>query len=128
GRAADLLERDPAELRMVVLHLGNGASASAVAGGRPVDTSMGFTPLEGLVMGTRSGDLDPAVVLFLSRAGMALDEVDELLHRQSGLRGLAGHNDLREIHRLIAAGNDDARLALDVYVHRIRKYVGAYAA
>lgn len=129
GRVAEVLGRPLAELRQVVLHLGNGASASAIDGGRPVDTSMGMTPLEGLVMGTRSGDLDPAVVLHLHRqVGMPIDEVDALLNRRSGLRGLAGDNDLREIHRRIAAGDRRAALALDVYVHRLRKYVGAYAA
>jgi len=129
GRVAEVLGRPLAELRQVVLHLGNGASASAIAGGRPVDTSMGLTPLEGLVMGTRSGDLDPAVVLHLHRnVGMPIDDVDDLLNRRSGLRGLAGDNDLREVHRMIAAGDRDAELALDVYVHRLRRYVGAYAA
>jgi acetate kinase len=129
GAAARFLERDVADLRQVVLHLGNGASASAIAGGRPVDTSMGLTPLEGLVMGTRTGDIDPAVVLHLARtAGMSLDEIDDLLNRRSGMRGLTGDNDLREVHRLIAEGDDAARLGLDVYVHRLRKYVGAYTA
>jgi acetate kinase len=128
-RAAELDVRPLAELRQVVLHLGNGASASAIAGGVPVDTSMGMTPLEGLVMGTRSGDLDPAVVVHLLRhGGLTVDEIDEVLNRRSGMRGLAGHNDLREVHRLADAGDADAALALDVYVHRLRKYVGAYAA
>lgn len=128
GAAARFLERDVGDLRQIVLHLGNGASASAIAGGRPLDTSMGMTPLEGLVMGTRTGDIDPAVVLHLLRTtDMDLDDVDALLNRRSGMRGLTGHNDLREVHRLIAAGDDDARLGLDVYVHRLRKYVGAYA-
>jgi len=129
GRVADVLGRPLEDLRQVVLHLGNGASASAIAGGRPVDTSMGMTPLEGLVMGTRSGDLDPAVVLHLHRdVGMPIDEVDDLLNRRSGMRGLAGDNDLREVHRRIASGAHDAALALEVYVRRLRKYVGAYAA
>ena len=129
GAAARFLGRDVADLRQIVLHLGNGASASAIAGGRPVDTSMGLTPLEGLVMGTRSGDLDPAVVLHLARtAGMDLDEINALLNRRSGMRGLTGHNDLREVHRLIEAGDEDARLGFDVYVHRLRKYIGAYTA
>ncbi len=127
--AARFLGRDVRDLRQVVLHLGNGASASAVAGGRPLDTSMGLTPLEGLVMGTRSGDLDPAIVLHLARtAGMDLAEIDALLNTRSGMRGLTGHNDLREVHRLIDEGDADARLGLDVYVHRLRKYVGAYVA
>jgi len=129
GRVAEVLGRPLAGLRQVVLHLGNGASASAIDGGRPVDTSMGMTPLEGLVMGTRSGDLDPAVVLHLHReVGMPIDEIDDLLNRRSGMRGLAGHNDLREVHRRIAAHDRDAELALEVYVRRLRKYVGAYAA
>ena len=127
--AARFLDRDVADLRQIVLHLGNGASASAIAGGRPVDTSMGLTPLEGLVMGTRSGDIDAGVVLHLARSSdLDLDEIDRLLNRRSGMRGLTGHNDLREVHRLIAEGDADARLGLDVYVHRLRKYVGAYVA
>jgi acetate kinase len=129
GAAADFVGRDVGELRQIVLHLGNGASASAIRGGAPVDTSMGFTPLEGLVMGTRSGDVDPAVVVHLVRhAGMSADDVDDLLNHRSGLRGLAGSNDLRDVHRSIAGGDAHARLALDVYVHRLRKYIGAYAA
>ncbi|GAA3092349.1 acetate kinase [Streptosporangium carneum] len=114
---------------VIVLHLGNGASASAVSGGRCLETSMGMTPLEGLVMGTRSGDLDPAVVLYLGRvAGMSLDEIDELLNRRSGMRGLCGDNDMRAVQERLAAGDRDARLAFSVYCHRLRKYVGAYYA
>jgi acetate kinase len=129
GRVPEVLGRDPAGLRQIVLHLGNGASASAVVGGRAVDTSMGLTPLEGLVMGTRSGDVDPAVVFHLARtAGMGVDDLDDLLNHRSGLRGLTGEGDMRAVHRLIAAGDRHARLGLDVYVHRLRKYVGAYAA
>jgi acetate kinase len=129
GEVAELLGPSEGVLRQVVLHLGNGASASAVVGGRPVDTSMGLTPLEGLVMGTRPGDLDPGVVLHLARnAGLGVDDIDDLLNRRSGLKGLTGHNDLRDVHRLADAGDPGAGLALDVYVHRLRKYVGAYAA
>ncbi|WP_125773698.1 acetate/propionate family kinase [Antribacter gilvus] len=121
------LGRSP--LRQVVLHLGNGASASAVLDGVAVETSMGLTPLEGLVMGTRSGDLDPAIVFHLVRnAGMSVDDVDTLLNKSSGLKGLAGVNDMRELQRLVASGDEAARLAMDVYLHRLRKYVGAYAA
>lgn len=120
--------RGPETLRQVVLHLGNGASASAILGGRPVDTSMGLTPLEGLVMGTRSGDIDPGVVFHLIREGMAAEEVDTLLNKRSGLLGLSGVGDMRELRELVTAGDADARLALDVYLHRLRKYVGAYAA
>jgi acetate kinase len=117
------------DLRQIVLHLGNGASASAVVDGRPVATSMGLTPLEGLVMGTRSGDLDPAIVLHLQRTvGMSVDEVDSLLNRRSGLLGLAGHNDLRNVHAAARSGDAAAQLALDVYVRRIKHYIGAYAA
>ncbi|HEX2850386.1 MAG TPA: acetate kinase [Acidimicrobiales bacterium] len=128
-RAADFLGRDLSDLRQIVLHLGNGASASAILGRAAVDTSMGLTPLEGLVMGTRTGDIDPAVAFHLARtAGMSVDEIDDLFNRRSGLRGLTGHNDMREIHALVASGDERARLALDVYVHRLKKYIGAYAA
>jgi acetate kinase len=114
---------------VIVLHLGNGASASAVSGGRCVDTSMGLTPLEGLVMGTRSGDLDPAVVFHLHRVGgMSVDEIDTLLNRRSGMLGLCGDNDMREIGRRMGEGDSDARLAFDIYIHRLRKYIGAYYA
>ncbi|EYR64693.1 acetate kinase [Actinotalea ferrariae CF5-4] len=128
-RAAAMLGKDPAEVNLVVAHLGNGASITAVEGGCSVETSMGLTPLEGLVMGTRSGDLDPAVIFHLQRvAGMSTDEIDTLLNRRSGLLGLAGVNDLRDIHAAIEAGDDDAALALEVYCHRLRHYVGAYYA
>ncbi|HSK27931.1 MAG TPA: acetate kinase [Jiangellales bacterium] len=129
GEAARMLGRDPADTNVVVLHLGNGASACAVRGGRSVETSMGLTPLEGLVMGTRSGDVDPSLAPHLGRvAGLGVDEVDRALNKSSGLLGLTGANDLREVHRLAAAGDEDAALALEVYCHRIRKYVGAYSA
>ena len=127
--AARLLGRDPAEVNVIVLHLGNGASASAVRGGVCVDTSMGMTPLEGLVMGTRSGDLDPAVLIHLARVGgMDTDELDTLLNKRSGLLGLCGANDMREIGRRMAEGDEAARLAFDVYIHRLRRYVGAFTA
>ncbi|MFI1800873.1 acetate kinase [Streptomyces sp. NPDC020379] len=126
---AKLLGKDPSEVNVIVLHLGNGASASAVRGGRCVDTSMGLTPLEGLVMGTRSGDLDPAVIFHLARtAGMSVDEIDSLLNKKSGLIGLCGDNDMREIRRRIDAGDEKAALAFDIYVHRLKKYIGAYYA
>lgn len=127
--AASALGRPLEECNLITLHLGNGASATAVEAGRSVDTSMGLSPLEGLVMGTRSGDIDPAVVFHLVReAGMDLDAVDTLLNRRSGLKGLAGANDLREIERRADDGDDAAQLALEVYCYRIRKYIGAYAA
>ncbi|RAJ63320.1 acetate kinase [Streptomyces sp. Amel2xB2] len=128
-RTAELLGRDPSEVNVIVLHLGNGASASAVRAGRCVDTSMGLTPLEGLVMGTRSGDVDPAVVFHLVRvAGMSPDEVDELLNKRSGLVGLCGDNDMREIRRRVDEGDEAAALAFDIYIHRLKKYIGAYYA
>jgi len=128
-RTAELLGKSPESVNVIVLHLGNGASASAVAGGVCVDTSMGLTPLEGLVMGTRSGDLDPAVLVHLHRVGgFSVDEIDDLLNRRSGMLGLCGDNDMREVTRRVAAGDTRAALAFDVYVHRLRKYVGGYAA
>ncbi|MFE1250278.1 acetate kinase [Streptomyces sp. NPDC058735] len=126
---AKLLGKDPSAVNVIVLHLGNGASASAVRGGRCVDTSMGLTPLEGLVMGTRSGDMDPAVIFHLMRVGgMSADEIDTLLNKKSGLIGLCGDNDMREIRRRVDAGDAQAQLAFDIYIHRLKKYIGAYYA
>jgi acetate kinase len=128
-RAAAHLGRPIGELKLITLHLGNGASATAIDGGHSVETSMGLSPLEGLVMGTRSGDIDPAVIFHLIReAGMEPHEVETLLNRRSGLKGLCGDNDLRTVADRAATGDHEARLALDVYCHRIRKYVGAYTA
>jgi acetate kinase len=128
-RTAELLGRDPAEINLISLHLGNGASACAVAGGRSVATSMGMSPLEGLVMGTRSGDLDPAVILDLQRTGdFSVDDIDRLLNQRGGLLGLCGANDMREVLRRRAANDPAATLAFDVYCRRIRSYVGAYYA
>jgi acetate kinase len=125
--AARVLGRDAIDC--IVLHLGNGASATAVAGGRSVDTSMGLSPLEGLVMGTRSGDLDPAIVFHVARGtGLAADAIERALNRDSGLTGLCGDNDLRAIEQRAAGGDERAALALAVFCHRIRKYVGAYTA
>jgi acetate kinase len=131
-QAATVLDRPVTELNVIVLHLGNGASASAVRGGVAVETSMGLTPLEGLVMGTRSGDIDPGVLMHLRRsAGMEVKQLDDLLNRRSGLLGLCGVNDFRELRARIdddAEGAEAAQLAYDVYIHRLRKYVGAYLA
>lgn len=125
---AAYLQIDVVKLRIVSCHLGNGASVTAIAQGHSVDTSMGMTPLEGLVMGTRAGDVDPGVLLQLRRAGhLDADELDELLNKRSGLKGLAGTNDMREIERRARAGYHDCVLAIAMYVHRIRKYIGAYA-
>ena len=128
-RAAEALGRPLAALNLITLHLGNGASAAAIRAGRCVDTSMGLTPLEGLVMGTRSGDLDPAVPLFVQRAaGLAPEAADAALNQDSGLLGLAGTSDMRELLARERAGDERARLALELYCYRIRKYLGAYSA
>ncbi|MGV0836334.1 acetate kinase [Mycolicibacterium thermoresistibile] len=128
-QAAVFVERPLTSLNQIVLHLGNGASASAIVGGRAVDTSMGLTPLEGLVMGTRPGDIDPGITFYLARtAGLTIDEIDELYNRRSGIYGLAGANDFRELLKRIDAGDDAAKLSYDIYVHRLRKYIGAYLA
>jgi acetate kinase len=128
-RTAELLDRPLETVNTIVLHLGNGASACAVQGGRSVETSMGLTPLEGLVMGTRTGDLDPAVVLHLHRVGgLPFEDIDSTLNRRGGLLGLCGDNDLRNVLSRRERGDEAAALAFDVYCHRIRKYVGAYAA
>src|SRR5690606_28636686 len=127
--AASFRGRPRTELKTIVLHLGNGASATAVDGGRSVDTSMGLTPLEGLVMGTRTGDLDPGILLHLTRvAGLTVDQLDTLLNRRSGLLGLTGSSDMRDVVTAADNGDQDAELALDVWAHRIRHYVGAYTA
>src|SRR3712207_4497423 len=125
--AAELVGRDVAELDQIVLHLGNGCSASAIQGGRAVDTSMGLTPLQGLVMGTRSGDVDPGLHSYLHReTGMSVEDVDRLLNQQSGLKGLSGVNDFRALQQRREEGDADARLAFEVYVHRLKHYLGAY--
>jgi acetate kinase len=128
-RAAQHLAKPLTALNLITLHLGNGASAAAIQQGRCIDTSMGMTPLEGLVMGTRCGDLDPALVFYIGRAmGMEHAAVEELLNKESGLKGLCGANDMREVLKRMDAGDAQARLAFDVYCYRIRKYIGAYAA
>ena len=127
--AAELVGRDLAELNQIVLHLGNGCSASAVRGGVAIETSMGLTPLQGLVMGTRSGDVDPGLHTFLhNELGMSIADIDTLLNKQSGLKGLAGVNDFRELEQRRAADERSAQLAFEVYVHRLKHYVGAYLA
>jgi acetate kinase len=116
-------------LSQIVLHLGNGASASAIVAGKPVDTSMGLTPLEGLVMGTRSGDIDPGIIPYLCRtAEMSVEDVESMLNRRSGVLGLGGEIDFRLLHKRIESGDEAAQLAYDVYIHRLRKYIGAYMA
>ncbi len=126
---AAYLNRPLQDLNLITVHLGNGASMSAIKKGKCVDTTMGLTPLEGLVMGTRSGDIDPALPFFLSKnLGLSIDEIDDLLNKKSGLKGLCGINDMRGIEKRAAAGDQRAAVALDVYTLRIKKYIGAYYA
>ncbi|EIC29202.1 acetate/propionate family kinase [Methylomicrobium album] len=127
-RAATLLSKDRANINCIILHLGGGASATAVLGGRGVDTSMGFSPTEGLMMTTRSGDIDPMIPVTLLREGWTADRLDRLLNRESGLLGVCGAGDMREVLRLAENGDQRARLAVDIYCYRIRKYIGALCA
>lgn len=129
-KTAELLKRPIEDLNLITVHLGNGCSIAAVQAGKSIDTSMGFTPLEGLLMGTRSGDLDPAVVTFLMRrVGLGAGQIDEILNKKSGLLGVSGiSNDMRDILAAIGRGNKRARLAYDIFVYRIKKYIGSYAA
>ncbi len=130
NEAAEFLEKDIKDLKIITCHIGNGASIAAVKNGKVVDTSMGFTPLAGLVMGTRSGDLDPAVVTFIQeKENKTAAEVDAILNKKSGVEGISGvSSDMRDIEDAAAAGNERAKLALDTYNYRIAKYVGSYAA
>jgi acetate kinase len=127
--AAKYLNKPLEEISLITLHLGNGASAAAIQNGKCVDTSMGLTPLEGLVMGTRCGDIDPAVHFYLMRqTGMSADEIEKLLNSRSGLKGICGMNDMRQIQQKAEAGDERAMLALDMFCYRIRKYIGSYSA
>ena len=125
-RSAALLDVPVDEFDAVIAHLGNGASVTAIRGGQSIDTSMGFTPLEGLVMGTRSGDLDPSILVFLGRAGWSPEDIDSMLNRQSGLKGLAGNNDMRSVVEAAEAGDAKAAMALAVASYRLAKYIGGY--
>lgn len=126
-RTAEILEKPAIDLNIITCHLGNGASMAAVEGGRAVDTSMGMTPLAGLVMGTRTGDIDPGVVFHLARnAGMSIDEIDNLMNKKSGVKGLSGVNDFRELRQMIDEGDQDAWSAYNVYIHQLRRYLGSY--
>ena len=128
-QVAQFLDKPPDLVNQIVLHLGNGASASAIAHGKPVDTSMGLTPMEGLVMGTRSGDVDPGIITYLWRtAGMSVEDIETMLNKHSGVGGLGGEIDFRVLHQRIQSGDAAAQLAYDVYIHRLRKYIGAYMA
>jgi len=127
--AAEFLDRPLETLRLITIHLGNGASAAAIDRGKCVDTSMGLTPLEGLMMGTRSGDIDPAILPFLAaNEGMTFAQIDDMLNKQSGLRGICGVNDMREILNRVEQGDDRSQLAVEMYAYRVRKYLGAYLA
>jgi acetate kinase len=127
--AARYLGKGPEETNLITLHLGNGASCTAVQGGSSADTSMGLTPLEGLVMGTRSGDIDPALHFFIIRqTGMSAEDLEKALNSQSGLKGICGLNDMREIQEQAENGNERAELAIDIFCYRIKKYIGAYCA
>ncbi len=130
NRTAELLGRDIKDLNIVTCHLGNGASVCAVEGGKSADTSMGFTPLEGLAMGTRSGDIDPAIITFImDKEGMSFEEVNNMLNKESGVLGVSGlSSDFRDLELAMEEGNERAKLALDVFVNRVKKYVGAYVA
>jgi acetate kinase len=128
-QCAKFLKKPLAECNFITIHIGNGGSMTAIRGGKSVDTSMGMTPLEGLVMGTRCGDIDPAIPFYLARAlHKSFDEIENILNKQSGLKGIAGANDMREIERLAAGGNMNAKLAIDMFCYRIKKYIGAYYA
>jgi acetate kinase len=127
--AAQYLGKEPEKVNLITLHLGNGASATAISQGRSIDTSMGMTPLEGLVMGTRSGDMDPAIHFYLmGHAAMSANELEKSLNSQSGLKGICGLNDMREILDQVDKGSDLAGLAVEMFCYRIRKYIGAYMA
>jgi acetate kinase len=128
-QAAIHLGKPLSACNFITMHLGNGTSCSAIKDGKSVDTSMGMTPLEGLVMGTRCGDLDPAVPFYLARSlDKKFDEIETILNKQSGLKGVAGVNDMREVERLAASGNLNAQLAIDMFCYRIKKYIGSYYA
>jgi acetate kinase len=129
-KGAELLGRDIGELKIITCHLGNGASITAVQSGKSVDTSMGFTPAEGLLMGTRAGDMDPAVPLFImNKTGINITDMDNIINKRSGLLGVSGvSNDMRDIISSMEKGNERAKLAFDIYCYRVKKYIGAYAA
>jgi acetate kinase len=129
GAAARYLGKPPDALNLITLHLGNGASAAAIEKGKSIDTSMGLTPLEGLVMGTRCGDLDPAVHFYLARkTGRPFEEIEGILNKESGLKGICGMNDMREIQDRSQGGDTRAELALEMFCYRVKKYIGAYYA
>ena len=126
--AAKILHKDINNCNLITLHLGNGASMAAIDKGKSIDTSMGFTPLEGLVMGTRCGDIDPAIIFYLSKnLNLSIDELGNILNKKSGLKGICDTNDMREIEQKASSGNKRAKLALEIFCYRIKKYIGAYS-
>ncbi len=128
-RVAEMMGRDIADLKIISCHLGNGASIAAIAGGKSVDTSMGFTPLEGLMMGTRSGDIDPGAIFYImKKEDLSLHEIDSMLNKHSGLLGIAGVSDMRDIEKGIEEDDRLCKVAFDIYEYRIRKYIGSYVA
>ncbi len=128
-RTAEFLKRKLEDLNLITLHLGNGASITAIEKGKSIDTSMGMTPLEGLIMGTRCGDIDPALPFYLQRTNLlSFDEIETRLNKHSGLKGICGENDMRNIHKLAENGDETAQLALSMFAYRIKKYLGAYFA
>jgi len=129
GEAARMLGKAPEETNLITVHLGNGSSICAVREGKSVDTSLGMTPLAGVIMGTRSGDIDPAIIFYLAeRKGLSLSEIDDILNKKSGLKGICGMNDMRDIHKAVAEGDVQAKLALEMFGYRNRKYIGSYMA
>jgi len=129
GEAARMLGKEPGQTNLITVHLGNGSSICAVREGKSVDTSLGMTPLAGVIMGTRSGDIDPAIIFYLAeRKGYSFSQIDDILNKQSGLKGICGMNDMRDIHKAVAEGNVQAKLALEMFGYRNRKYIGSYMA
>jgi acetate kinase len=127
--AAKILNRRLEELNLITIHLGNGGSITAVKNGKSIDTSMGMTPLEGLIMGTRSGDIDPAIPFYINNnSSLSMKEIDGILNKHSGLKGICGRNDMREIMSARDNGDEQAKLAIEMYCYRIKKYIGAYLA
>ncbi len=127
-QSAKILQKELTELNLITLHLGNGASATAIKGGKSIDTSMGFTPLDGLIMGTRSGDIDPAIVKFLMKNdNKSIEDINTILNEKSGLTGICGSSDMRQITTQAQSGDTQSQLALDMYSYRIKKYIGAYS-
>ncbi|GAB6094111.1 acetate kinase [Desulfatiferula olefinivorans] len=128
-KAAAVLGKKPEDVNVITVHLGNGCSMAAVKNGKCVDTSMGMTPLAGVMMGTRSGDFDPAIISYLVKhKGVKVEDLDDVFNKKSGLKGICGFNDMRDIHAKADAGDDKAKLAVDMFAYRVKKYIGAYAA